>query len=41
MEELQDILDEIVPDSNDCVIQDEEFVTTVLHLMEEYVKENI
>ena len=41
MEELQDILDEIVPDSNDCVIQDEEFVTTVLHLMEEYVQENI
>ena len=41
MDELQDILDEIVPDSTDCLIHDEEFVSTVLHLMEEYVQENI
>ena len=39
--ELEDILDEIVPDSSDCIIHDEEFMDTVLQLMEEYISENI
>ena len=41
IDELQDILDDIVPDSSECVIYDEEFVGTVLQFMEEYVCENI
>ena len=41
IDELQDIFDDIVPDSSECVIYDEEFVGTVLQFMEEYVCENI
>ena len=41
LDELQDILDEIVPDATDTIIHDEEFVDAVLQLMEEYIEENI
>ena len=41
IDELQDILDEIVPDSSDCIINEDEFIDTVLQLMEEYMNDNI
>ena len=41
IDELQDILDEIVPDSSECIVHEEEFIDTVLQLMEEYVNDNI
>lgn len=41
IDELQDILDEIVPDTTDSIIHEGEFIATVLQLMEEYTSENI